>query len=671
MRLPSVLYVLCFLGSYAFAEEGLTIRDNVVADYPFDDNANDASGHGRAGTLHGQPSFATGKVGQSIVLNGEHDFVDCGPWPSDLAGEFTIECWVKPAATQNTCADLFGNHFHGALGIALEQDGGNTNQFAAHYGAEGGRWVSTRPVRLVADRWQHVAVVKTSEELRLFVNGILLGSARDSAPVAASPQPFRIGQSLGLDSRCFRGQIDAFRVHRQALAEFREQVSDEDRLETIVGNCGLTVRPCVASRVFDGEHRPEFEFSYDALDVPQAVEQVTTTLECVDLAGKNHPIEPVTLDANAGFRAKVRLSLDAGFYQLTVTPTLRTGGMQRALPPSSCSFAVRADGGKGPSSAPAGEGSSRSGEPILPALVAAEPTRVFSLDGDSWRIAVDPTNVGRQEAWFNAPRPEAKATKVPWIIQDVFPDYHGVAWYWREFAAPLNPHQDGRYILRFAAVDYLAEVYVNGTLVGRHEGAEDPFELDASDMIRPGANNVLAVRVLNPTHEPIDGIALSDTPRSCKTYPIAPGAIYNVGGIVDSVELLVASAVRVENLYVKPDWKTGQLRLEATLRNASSRSLTARVRFAVAPAVDGETNDVAVIDRELPPGDTVVQGQLLVAQPRLWTLEDPFLYRVTSQAAVTDSTSFDERSTRCGFRDFRFEKDAFRLNGHRIYLQGR
>ena len=186
---------------------------------------------------------------------------------------------------------------------------------------------------------------------------------------------------------------------------------------------------------------------------------------------------------------------------------------------------------------------------------------------------MDPTNVGRQEAWFNAPRPEAKATRVPWIIQDVFPDYHGVAWYWRELVVPLNPHQDGRYILRFAAVDYLAEVYVNGTLIGRHEGAEDPFELDATDAIRPGASKLLAVRVLNPTHEPIEGIALADTPRSCRTYPIVPGAIYNVGGIVDSVELLVAPAVRVENLHVKPDWKTGQLHLEATLRNASSGSV--------------------------------------------------------------------------------------------------
>jgi hypothetical protein len=216
----------------------------------------------------------------------------------------------------------------------------------------------------------------------------------------------------------------------------------------------------------------------------------------------------------------------------------------------------------------------------------------------------------------------------------------------------------------------LADVYLNGQPVGRHEGAEDPFELDVTEAIRPGAGNLLAVRVLNPTHEPIDGLALAATPRSCKTYPMTPGAIYNVGGIVDSVELLASPVVRVENLYAKPHWKTGQLRLEANLRNASSGPLRAIVRFAVAPATSGETIEVAVVERELPPGDTVIQGHLLVGKPRLWTLEDPFLYRVTSQVAVAGSPAFDEKSARCGFRDFRFEKDAFRLNGQRIYLQG-
>ncbi|MGB2823987.1 MAG: hypothetical protein WBF17_23610, partial [Phycisphaerae bacterium] len=57
-------------------------------------------------------------------------------------------------------------------------------------------------------------------------------------------------------------------------------------------------------------------------------------------------------------------------------------------------------------------------------------TMVVSLDGE-WLLATDPANVGRKQRWHGSPRPEAKPTKVPWIIQDAFGGYHGVAWYWR------------------------------------------------------------------------------------------------------------------------------------------------------------------------------------------------------------------------------------------------
>ena len=77
---------------------------------------------------------------------------------------------------------------------------------------------------------------------------------------------------------------------------------------------------------------------------------------------------------------------------------------------------------------------------------AAEPSprQVVSLDG-KWHLATDPKNVGRQQTGFRR-RPEAKPAKVPWIIQGTFPGYHGVAWYWREFDAPANPHRRGRYL---------------------------------------------------------------------------------------------------------------------------------------------------------------------------------------------------------------------------------
>jgi len=290
---------------------------------------------------------------------------------------------------------------------------------------------------------------------------------------------------------------------------------------------------------------------------------------------------------------------------------------------------------------------------------------IQSLDGDGWRIATDPKNEGREAKWFVAPRVETKPTKVPWIIQDAFPGYHGVAWYWREFDTSPNPHAGGRYLLRFWAVDYRAEVWLNGTRVGEHEGGETPFVLDVTDAIRTGPKkkNLLAVRVLNPTHERIDGIVLAETPKQARRIPYSAGGAYNHGGITGSVELLATPAVRVEDLFAHADPKTGVIKIQANLRNAAKTAVRGRLEFTVAPAASGETLRAVAVERELAPGDTLVEAEVKIDQPRLWELNDPFLYRVT--ARVED----DERSVRCGFREFRFENGFFRLNGRRIFLR--
>jgi hypothetical protein len=76
----------------------------------------------------------------------------------------------------------------------------------------------------------------------------------------------------------------------------------------------------------------------------------------------------------------------------------------------------------------------------------------------------------------------------------------------------------------------------------------------------------------------------------------------------------------------------------------------------------------AVIDK-LAPGDTLVKAELKIHQPHLWDLNDPFLYRVSARVEAGSVASRDERSIRCGFRDFRFENGGFRLNGRRIFLR--
>ena len=155
---------------------------------------------------------------------------------------------------------------------------------------------------------------------------------------------------------------------------------------------------------------------------------------------------------------------------------------------------------------------------------------VQSLDGE-WLLATDPGNEGRGQQWFKAPRPNAVPAKVPWIIQESFPGYHGVAWYWRDFVTPANSHPGGRFLLRFWAVDFSAEVWLNGVLVGGHEGGETPFILDVTDALRANGTNRLSVRVLNPTLQPIDGLVLSQTPHQARVIPYRAGSAYNCGGL--------------------------------------------------------------------------------------------------------------------------------------------
>ena len=60
------------------------------------------------------------------------------------------------------------------------------------------------------------------------------------------------------------------------------------------------------------------------------------------------------------------------------------------------------------------------------------------------------------------------------IIQEVFPDYHGVVWYWHAFTPEGGPADGDDWLLKCEFVDYYAEFWLNGKPVGSHEGGEMP-----------------------------------------------------------------------------------------------------------------------------------------------------------------------------------------------------
>jgi beta-galactosidase/beta-glucuronidase len=297
-------------------------------------------------------------------------------------------------------------------------------------------------------------------------------------------------------------------------------------------------------------------------------------------------------------------------------------------------------------------------------------TTVLSLEGNDWVVAADPNNAGCSEAWWKGARPDAKPVRVPGILQEALPGYHGVAWYWREFSPPRNPYPRGRYLLRFHAVDYLAEVWLNDVRVGGHEGGETPFVLDVTDAVKFGAPNRLTVRVLNPKAEPIDGMVLLETPHRNKVPAgITAGSSYNSGGITEPVEVFWAPSVRIDDVYVRPDWKTGRVKVQATVMNASKVSARGQFWFIIASALGNETVAALTLEQDVPSGSKEIECELTVANHRLWQLDNPYLYRLTMRLVSGPDADAGENVTRFGFRELRVENGYFRLNGKRIFLK--
>ncbi len=308
----------------------------------------------------------------------------------------------------------------------------------------------------------------------------------------------------------------------------------------------------------------------------------------------------------------------------------------------------------------------------MPQVVAADAqtvsTSVLPLEGSGWVVAADPDNTGREGQWWKTPAPGAKPARVPGILQEALPGYHGVAWYWREFTAPVSPYPAGRCFIRFNAVDYLAEVWLNDMPAGGHEGGETPFVFDVTNLVVAGGENRLAVRVLNPRAEPIDGIVLAETPHRNKAPSgISVGGSYNSGGITEPVEVYWTPAVRIDDVHVRPDWKSGKVNVRMSLFNAGTGPVSGELRIAIRPAFADEPAAGLRENRDVPAGQSLAEYTLDVKNHRLWQLDDPFLYRLSAE--VLSGGEAHEKSVRFGFRDFRVERGYFHLNGRRIFLK--
>ena len=243
----------------------------------------------------------------------------------------------------------------------------------------------------------------------------------------------------------------------------------------------------------------------------------------------------------------------------------------------------------------------------------------------------------------------------PW--QAAFEDLRetsGVAVYAKTFALPEN--WSGREIaVRFGAVSYFAEVMLNGTLIGSHEGGYLPFECVLPPTLLESQNR-LDVRVTLPDG---DETAYPDFPFA--EIPHGKQSWYGpLGGLWQSVVLEARDRRHISAARIGADVGSGRVAVDVDLSCAVEGVLIATI---VGP--DGAT----AAEIGVPAVSGTASFEARVASVRAWAPDHPALYRLDLRLHVADVMT-DAWSEHFGFRSIEARNGQLLLNGKPIYLRG-
>jgi len=267
--------------------------------------------------------------------------------------------------------------------------------------------------------------------------------------------------------------------------------------------------------------------------------------------------------------------------------------------------------------------------------------------GGTWLLVTDPEDLGLRERWFERfPEQDSFPVTVPAVWDLWIPDYDGVGWYRRRFDLQSG-WLDGHLELQFAAVNYHAEVWLNGRFLGAHEGGYTPFALEAGNMARAGENE-LVVRVIDPKGPHGFGEFKPEE------LPIAKEMGYwSFGGIWGEVCLAHMPRRRMTSLFVRPDLKHQGLLVEV---NTSDVPDDAEVCLRV------EGTPYACSGKP---------GRLTLEMERFetWSPKEPMLYRLLAEV-YHQGTMLDSAGLRFGMREFTVKDNRFHLNHHPIFVRG-
>jgi beta-glucuronidase len=283
------------------------------------------------------------------------------------------------------------------------------------------------------------------------------------------------------------------------------------------------------------------------------------------------------------------------------------------------------------------------------AMINAQARNTTSLNG-KWTVILDPTGGGDWKKVWEERKPQSKTDFVEYSF-DGGPElnvpgdfnsqlceltyFEGTVWYKKQFEYSITKGK--RLFLHFGAVNYFADVYLNGEKIGDHEGGFTPFQFEITDKVRNGGNTIIVKANNNRVGNGLPGYGYD---------------WFNFGGITRDVDLIETNGTFIEDYFIQ-------------LKKGSQNIVLGWVQLNGKQAKQNIEIEIPELKLRFNTG-TNDNGLALVefkSDFELWSPENPKLYKVT----VKSETDFLVDTI--GFRSIEVQGPQVLLNGNPIFIK--
>ena len=277
-----------------------------------------------------------------------------------------------------------------------------------------------------------------------------------------------------------------------------------------------------------------------------------------------------------------------------------------------------------------------------------------------WEFRRDPDGTGRQNGWhaggdtFNEKisipgAPQAQGIGEPNLRQKSF--FAGSFWVRRSFQAPALERRQ-RLWLRVGGILPAAEIYLNGQYVGYTKSSRTQQRVDVTWLVKPAAENLLAIKVCDFPEVRLDGIwEMAECAR-------------NWTGVYGPVACEMTDRVCVADAYIQPQLAAQSARVTVTLSEPGGEPLRLLCRVKDGQRNIGEGTAVLAADQR----ETQLDVRLHEFTP--WSPQSPKLYDIElSLAGQVDDRLLDKVGIRFGMREVSAKGTKFYLNGRPVFVR--